>query len=294
MSEAAIAHVIDEARKPRHWLKLGARLGYAARGFVYVLVGSLALLAALGRSGDAPGERGAIATMLGEPFGIALLAVLAAGLAAFAIWRLCQSVLNADRHGSDVRGVAIRAGLFVSSVAHGLLAAYTVSLVMGAATWDTGDEEARIDRFSTWLLSKPMGAWIMGAISAAVIAGGLAQIIKGWRQGFRKWLKLDPRQMRWASPICRIGLIARGLAFLIIGGLLIYAAARARSEEAGGLGEALSTLRRQPYGPWLLGAMALGLLAFAAYSMIEAAHRRVHAPSAADITGASHAGRHSQ
>jgi hypothetical protein len=284
MTEAAIAHVIDEAREPRNWLKLGARLGYAARGFVYVLVGSLALLAALGRSGDAPGERGAIATLLGKPFGIALLALLAAGLGAFSMWRFCQSVLNADRHESDPKGIAIRFGLLVSSVMHALLAAYAVSLIIGATSGGS-DEEARIDRFSAWLLSKPFGAWILGAIGVGIIAGGVAQIGKGWREGFRKWLKLDPEQMRWASPICRIGLIARGIAFLIIGGLLIYAAARARPEEAGGLGEALSALRRQPYGPWLLGAMALGLLAFAGYSMIEAAFRTVRAPRARDIAG---------
>lgn len=284
MVEATVSNMVMAARQPRNWLTYAARLGYAARGFVYVLVGALALLAAIGNGGHAPGERGAIATLLGKPFGATLLAVLACGLAAFALWRFCQSVLNADRHEGDARGMIIRAGLLVSSIAHGLLAAYTINLIFGAAK-ARSDEEQRVDEFSAWLLSKPFGAWALGAVGACVIVAGIVQIVKGWRGGYRKWLKLDASQMRWASPICRTGLIARGLAFFIIGGLLIYAAAQARPEEASGLGGALSTLRDQPYGPWLLGAMALGLLSFAGYSMIEAAFRRVTAPNVEAIRG---------
>jgi hypothetical protein len=286
MTEAAISHALDVAREPRNWLRYGARLGYAARGFVYVLVGGLALLAAVGAGGHAGphGSRSAIATLLNRPFGVALLAVLASGLAGFALWRLCQSVLNADRHSRDARGFAIRAGLFFSSIAHWLLAAYTINLIIGAAKARV-DEEQRIDEFSAWLLSKPLGAWALGVFGAAVIAAALVQMVKGGKGGYGKWLKLDADQMRWASPVCRVGLIARGLAFLIIGGLLVFAAATAQPEEATGLGGVLSSLRRQPYGPWLLAAMAVGRLAFAGYSMIEAAFRRVEAPRTADISG---------
>jgi len=286
MSEAAISHVIGAASEPRNWIRYAARLGYASRGFVYVLVGGLALLAAAGAGGDAgpPGSRSAIATLLNRSFGVALLAMLASGLAAFALWRFCQSVLNADRHPSDARGFAIRAGLFISSMAHGLLAASMINLIIGAAKARV-DEERRIDELSASLLSWPFGAWLLGLIGAAVIAAALVQVVKGWRGGYRKWLKLDVKQMRWASPVCRVGLIARGIAFLIIGGLLVFAAATARPEEAAGLGGVLSTLQRQPFGPWLLAALALGLLAFAGYSMIEAAFRRVDPPRAAIIGG---------
>lgn len=75
--------------------------------------------------------------------------------------------------------------------------------------------------------------------------------------------------------MCRVGLVGRGLVFLLMGGFVIAAAVKLNPEKAKSLGELLSTLRDQPYGPWLLGAAALGLFAFGIFSCIEARFRRI-------------------
>ena len=100
------------------WL---ARSGYAARGVVYLIVGGFAVLAALG-SGQTTDSKGALRTIVQQPFGEALLALVALGLVGYAIWRLVQALLDTDHHGTDAKGLAIRGGLIVSAVTHTLLA----------------------------------------------------------------------------------------------------------------------------------------------------------------------------
>jgi hypothetical protein len=73
----------------------------------------------------------------------------------------------------------------------------------------------------------------------------------------------------------QVGLTARGVVFGIIGIFLIQAALRARPEEARGLSGALRALEQQPYGPYVLGAVALGLVAYGLYMFVEARYRRM-------------------
>ena len=90
---------------------------------------------------------------------------------------------------------------------------------------------------------------------------------------------MAPAALEKSSPICRFGLIARGVVFLIIGGFLIVAAWRFSSGDVVGLQGALQTLQQQPYGWILLAVVALGLCAFGIYSLIEARYRRIDAPA---------------
>ncbi|WP_232224209.1 DUF1206 domain-containing protein [Mastigocladopsis repens] len=70
-------------------------------------------------------------------------------------------------------------------------------------------------------------------------------------------------------------MVARGIVFCIIGWFLIQAATQSDASQAGGLGEALQTLAQQPYGPWLLGLVALGLVAYGGYMVIQARYSRI-------------------
>ncbi len=254
------------------WL---ARSGYGARGVVYVIVGWLAVLAALG-TGAATDSKGALVTILQQPFGEVLLGLVAFGLLGYAVWRLVQAWLDTDRHGSDAKGLAVRSGLAVSAVTHLLLALFAVSLIFG---WDAGGGGDGARDWTAWLLQQPFGRWLVGLIGAAVIGAGLAHMIKGWRAHFEKYLQMDRELLDKASPVCRFGLIARGVVFLIIGGFLVIAAWRFSSGEVVGLKGALETLQQQPYGWILLGIVALGLFAFGIYSLIEARYRRIDAPA---------------
>jgi hypothetical protein len=254
------------------WL---ARSGYAARGVVYVIVGWLAVLAALG-SGQATDSKGALLTILQQPFGEVLLALVALGLVGYALWRLVQASMDTDGHGTDAKGAAVRIGLVVSAVTHLLLAFFALSLILG---WGAGGGGDGTQDWTAWLLEQPFGRWLVGLIGAAVVGAGLAHIFKGWQAKFEKYLQMDPDLLDKASPVCRFGLVARGVVFLIIGGFLVVAAWRFSSGEVVGLKGALQTLQQQPYGWILLGIVALGLFAFGLYSLIEARYRRIDTPA---------------
>ena len=105
-----------------------ARAGYAARGVVYLIVGFFAALSALGRA-DTMGSEGALRTILGQPYGRALVWLMIVGLAGFALWRVVQAMMDTDRHGRDAKGLAVRAGLVGSAVGYGSLGLFAIGLV---------------------------------------------------------------------------------------------------------------------------------------------------------------------
>jgi Domain of Unknown Function (DUF1206) len=258
------------------WL---ARSGYAARGIVYLIVGGLAVVAALG-GGQTTDSKGALRTILLQPFGEVLLALVALGLVGYAIWRLVQAFADPDGHGTDAKGLVIRGGLLVSAATHSLLALFALSLIFGwGSSVGGGSGDSGAQDWTAWLLQQPFGRWLVGLIGAAVIGAGIAHMIKGYRADFAKYLEMAPATLERSSPVCRFGLIARGVVFLIIGGFLVVAAWRFSSGDVVGLQGALQTLQQQPYGWILLAVVALGLCAFGVYGLIEARYRRIDAPA---------------
>jgi hypothetical protein len=275
----------------RHaWLAWLARAGYAARGVVYLMVGGLALMAGFGSGGETTGSRGALQTLTDETWGMVALGAIGIGLVGHAVWRFMQSVLDADDHGTDGKGLVIRAGLLGSSVMYVLLAIYAFSLMTlsgggaaaqadGAGAGAGGGQGGGAQEATAWLMSQPYGPWLVGIAGAIIVSVGVAQLVKAAKAKFQKWLVMSAGKLEKVSPICRTGLAARAVTFWIIGGFVIVAAWQADPQEARGLSGALNTLQAQAYGPWLLGAIAVGLIAFAAYSFIEARYRKIH-PSA--------------
>lgn len=250
-----------------------ARLGYASRGVVYIIVGALAVLAAWGGGGQTTDTKGALQSLMDEPFGAVLIGVLALGLVAFAVWRAVQAFADADRHGTDGKGLVIRGGMAVSAVTHLLLAIFAASLAFGWGSGDGGDGGTQSSIAK--LMEQPFGQWLVGLVGLAVIGAGIAQIVKGVKAKFEKRLDAEESAMRWMRPVCRFGLIARGVVFVIIGGFIGIAAWQSDPGEARGLAGALQTLQSQPYGQVLLGVVALGLIAFGLYCFVEAIYRRI-------------------
>ncbi|WP_346797129.1 DUF1206 domain-containing protein [Halomonas sp. Bachu 37] len=258
----------------RDAISVFARLGYAARGIVYLLVGGLAALAALDQGGQTEGSRGALERLLAAPFGQVILGAIALGLVGYALWRTIQAVKDADHHGKDAKGIAIRTGLMVSAVTHTLLALFSVNLIFhfgGSSGGSSGGSEG----MASWLMQQPLGRWLVGIVGLCMIGAGLAHIFKGYKAKFAKHFDMSPQTQKWAYPICRFGLMIRGLVFIIVGSFFIIAAYHVNPDQAGGIGAVFNTLRSQAYGTWLLAFVAIGLFAFGVYSVLEAIYRRV-------------------
>ena len=259
----------------RNTIERVARFGYGARGVVYLVVGGLALLAALGHGGRAGDSKDALRTVLAGPFGAAIVGLIALGLAGFALWRLVEAVTDADRRGTGIKGLAVRGAHLVSAALYVGLAASAASLSLGLGM-SGGDG---MHDGTAWLLAKPFGRWLVALAGLAVVGGGFGFLGKAWRGDVTDRLALDAQaRARWAGPIGRFGYAARGLAFLIIGGFLVAAAWHQRSSDAKGLAEAFALLRAQPYGWILLGLVAAGHAAFGAFGLIQARYRHIEAP----------------
>lgn len=261
-------------------LILLARAGYAARGCIYLVVGLLAALAAWGSGGQTTDSRGAVVTLLEAPFGTALMVLIAAGLVCYSAWRAAQALLDADDHGRDARGLAVRGGLGVSAVVHIALAVFALSLAMGWGTGSSGsggDESSR--EWTAWLMAQPFGQWLVALLGVSVIGAGVAHFVKGWRAGFEAHFQMSPDERRFIRPVSRFGLMARGLVFVIIGGFFVVAAVQQDPSEARGLSGALRALQEQPYGWLLLAVVALGLVSFGAYSLLESRYRIISLPA---------------
>jgi hypothetical protein len=265
-------------------LEMMARLGHAARGIVYCLVGGLAVLAAVGSRGEAGGSGNALRTLLAQPFGRVLLGLIALGFLCFSAWRFVEAITDADRRGSEWKGLAIRGGHLVGGIIALGLAASAGGLALGSGGRG-GDDSAARD-WTAWLMAQPLGPWLVGLVGMGVAGAGIAFAVKAWRGKVTEHLVCSRDVARWAVPMGRLGFAARGVVFLVIGGFLVAAALHSRASEARGLGGALEALAAQPLGWILLGVTAAGLFAFGAFSLVEAIYRRIDAPDLDEAGGA--------
>ena len=254
-----------------------ARIGYAARGAVYVIVGGFAVLAALGAGGRATGTKGALESLLSQPSGSLLLGAVALGLLGFAVWRLMQAVIDVDHLGKEPRAIVRRVGFGVSAAINAGLAVWAIELLIGFRTRE-GDDDGAAREWTATALSMPFGRWLVGAVGLCLIGTGIAIGSKAFKPEWEQRLALTSSAKGWVRPVARIGFVARGVVFVLIGGFLVLAAIDANPGEAHGLGGALRTLEQQPYGWALLGLTALGLLLFGAYQFVVAWYRHIEAP----------------
>lgn len=263
----------DVVRSP--WVEWLARFGYAARGVVYGLVGLLALKAAFGAGGETTGTEGAIQTIAQESR--FLLILVAIGLIGYALWRFVQAVLDPENKGSDPKGLAQRGAMIAAGVIYSGLALTAIRIASGSGNAG-GSGEGGTQEMTAGAMAQPFGRWLVALAGIAVIVSGLYQIANGWKEKFRRHLNLEelPAQLQHrVVQTGKLGLIARGVVFVITGLFLLSAAWQADPSRARGLGGALDSLASQPYGPWLLGLVALGLVAFGIYSLVEARYRRI-------------------
>ena len=252
------------------WL---ARTGYAARGVVYLIIGIFALLAAWG-SGETVGTKGAISQLLGQPFGEALLWIMVAGLIAYAAWRLTQATTDPEDHGTDAKGLAARAGLVGGAISYSLLTLFTLGL-LGSSLGESSSGGGGNGDFLSGILGWKYSNYLVYLVALVPLGVGIAHIIKGWKAKFEKYFSAPDNIMRWVTPISKVGLIARGVSFLVVSGMLFSGGARYEPNQPPGLEDALNALQSLPFGTFWLALIGAGLIAFALYSFSEAIWRRI-------------------
>jgi uncharacterized integral membrane protein len=251
--------------------RLLARAGLTARGIIYILIGWVAILVALGHSAHEADQEGALQLLVGKPYGAVSLWLLGIGFAAYALWRLSEAAfgVTGDRSGAGPRLKSLgRAAVYAG------FAYLTFSIISGRQRSQSREQQD----VTAKVMQHSGGQWLVGIAGLIVVIIGAVLVIQGVRRTFMKYLRtgqMSPRTRRVVELLGVVGTTARGVVFALAGILVIDAAVTHRPSQSGGIDKALLTLRDQPFGPVLLLLAALGLLVFGVYGLCEARWRKV-------------------
>jgi Domain of Unknown Function (DUF1206) len=255
------------------WVERLARIGYAAKAVLYITVGLLAAQAGLGRGGRTVDTQGALRVVHHATFGRVALIVVAAGLLGYAIWRIVEGVVDPDRRGTDLKGLALRTSFVGRGVLHGALGVTALRL---AARERPGPHRDQTRHWTEVAFGLPAGDLLVWLAALAIAGYGFYQLYRAYASKLSRQLTLDELGVgttRWVVGVSRFGIAARGVVFCLIGFLMARAAARHDAAQAGGLRKSMDLLAG--IGRWPFVVVALGLVAYGVYELVNARYRRI-------------------
>jgi uncharacterized membrane protein len=248
------------------------RVGFVARGIVYLIIGWITLLIAFQRKSLEADRTGALELIASKPLGSVLLWFLVVGFGGMALWRLSQAAYPPP----GKRGAGSRAASLFRVVLYAIACVSTLSFVLTHHA--SGSTNQASQDFTARTMTHSGGQVLVALVGVALIIGGLALVWRGVKRSFAKNLKLSSMsaaKRRWVLRLGTIGNIARGVVFAAVGGFMLDAAVTFDPARAKGVDATLRSFAAASYGPVLLVLMAFGLAAFGLYSWGEARWRRL-------------------
>jgi hypothetical protein len=243
------------------------RFGMVVYGVVHLIVAWLAVQLALGQGGKQASQKGAMQTLAKEPAGTLLLWLVAVGMFALVVWRVIEMVVGHQEYDGGKRWRK-RATSGFKAIVYGYLGVTALRFAVGASSGKSTNYTAK-------LMDQTYGRWIVGGIGAAIVLYGVSYARRGWTEKFME--NLDARgtlgdagtAYRW---IGKVGYIAKGVAFCVVGGLFVTAAYTHEAKKSGGLDDALHKVLQQPFGPFLLVLIAAGIACYGLFCFARARH----------------------
>jgi Domain of Unknown Function (DUF1206) len=262
-------------RKVSPWMRWTARCGFAAEGAMYLLLGGFALVAAVFSRQRPQGYLGAMDRLAELPLGGFMLIALLTGLAAFVAWKLIQATFDPEYRNTRhcVNRLLARLGYLGSALIQ--------SVLIGGAAWHlfvargTPNRGLTTAQWITWAMQQPLGRWVVAIVGVGIAVFGFFQIYRAATVSIGTRIGLsDRKRHRLIVTVSLFGVLTRGVVLVLIGILLGYTAWRFHAGRAQGLVAALYAVRRQAYGSWLLGVLALGLMAYGVFQFAKARYGR--------------------
>jgi hypothetical protein len=253
------------------WL---ARGGLVARGVNYVLIGLLAVQIGLGGGGKEADRNGALRTVAEHQGGTVVLWLLAVGFAGLTVWRLAEAAYGQagpDGHKAGKRLESLARGIF-----YGFVTVSIIAFLLSMGGQSSSNQQSK--DLTARLMGYTGGRWLVLLIGVVVAGAAIRIVVDGVRKNFLEQLKLGQLSARTRKVIEVLGTVgysARGIVFGVVGVFLAVAAINFDPKQSQGIDGALRKLAGTPLGPWLLIAVALGLVTFGIYSCCEARWRKV-------------------
>jgi NADH:ubiquinone oxidoreductase subunit 5 (subunit L)/multisubunit Na+/H+ antiporter MnhA subunit len=205
-----------------------------------------------------------------------MLFLVGVGLLGYVVWRFVQAFADPEHRDEGAKAFARRVSYFISGLIYGSLALFALRIVF-SGSGSSSSSSSSSERTAS-LLAQPFGQWLVGLVGVAVVAYGFYCFYRAITTKFRRKLKLaemSPKEEKWSTRIARFGLTAKGVVSVIIGYFFIQAARTSDASEARTTEGALQTIQQQPYGGWLMGIVALGLIAYGIHLGVQARYRRI-------------------
>lgn len=260
---------------PSSGIRALARLGFAAIGVVYLLMGILALMAATDKSQKVQaGREQAVKHLQDLPAGNVLLGFIAVGLLGYIVWRFTQAIVDTEQKGSGLKGIGIRAWYVASGLFYSGLALYAGRLALHGRANSSGNTQQTL---TAKVLAWPAGDWLILVAGVVTIGVGLFQIYRALAHKLKSDVdaqRLSAEQERLVYRTAQIGVAARGVVVALIGYFLVQAGQLSRAEAVGTTNDAFNMLAAM--GPIALGTVAVGLIAFGIHSLVQARYPILH------------------
>lgn len=263
----------DVGRKVDHsdGLDHAVRFGMVVFGLVHLVIAWLALRLSFGNGSQEASGTGALRELAQQPFGAVLLWLVAAGMTLLVVWRLLEAAVS-HRHDDGVTLWRERAVDVLSAVIYGAIAVSAVSVVTGSGS---GGGSSTEDTMSAKVMQWPGGQWLVAAVGLGIIGYGATLVVRGLGESVTEYLQTQGQtgvDGRSYVLLGRVGHVAKGVVIGLVGGLFVFAGLTHDPSDSGGLDEALTTVLGQPFGPYLLATMALGIAAYGVFCFACARH----------------------
>jgi Domain of Unknown Function (DUF1206) len=282
-AEDAVEHPARDARRQAEtgsgWYAWLARLGLIAKGVSYGIVGVLAVGVAVGAGGKATSRQGALQALAQHTFGKVLLALLAVGFGAYALWRFVQACVEREDHHTE-KGSAKQLGKQAGYGGRGLIYAgltfSAITILFGSGGQKSQNETAQ--QTTAAVFDWPGGRWIVLVLGLCIIGVGLWNAYRAVTKKFEdhwRTSEMSETERTWGGRIGVAGHLSRMVVFSLIGIFVAKAAIDYDPNDAIGLDGALRKLAEAAYGPYLLGLTAGGLICYGLYCLVDARYRDV-------------------
>ncbi|HLR24967.1 MAG TPA: DUF1206 domain-containing protein [Fodinibius sp.] len=261
--------------KERTAVDIIARVGFIGKGAVYFMVGLLALQATIGMGSQQSGTTQALQEFLYQPFGSVLLIGCIIGLLAHALWRMIQALGDPENRGKSYKNIFFRVIDFIVGCLY-LSFSYAAWQIFQGLNAQSTSESTEI--WVARILDLPFGKWLVLIVALAVLAIAFYQFYTAYKANFEYSFdtqSMSNNEQQMLRQLGRIGFSAWGIVYLMIAVMLYQAAITYNAKQAGGLSDALNALRQQPYGLWILGTTAVGLLIYGIYLLVLAYYHRL-------------------